>query len=188
VAPSLLFVLETAAGLTGALVFARAAAFKLRDVEAFADALAGYRILPIGLVGAAARILPVIEATCALALVAPWTRTAGGLAAAGLLVGFALAMAVNLLRGRREIDCGCGDPARRQPLAWSLVGRNLGLAAAIGACAMASGGSPSFVGWTLGAAAAAGVVLLLLCHETFSALPGRSGREAPPLLRLGDPA
>jgi Methylamine utilisation protein MauE len=184
----LLFVFEAAAALAGALLFARAAVFKLRDVEAFADTLAAYRILPIDLVEPVARILPALEAACALALLAPWTRSAGEFAAAGLLTVFALAMAVNLMRGRRDIDCGCGDPSRRQPLAWSLVTRNLTFAAALVACAFAPGGSLGFIGWLMAGAAAAGLMLLLLCHEAFSALPGRSGRAAPPLLRLGDPA
>jgi hypothetical protein len=183
-----LFAFETAAALAGALVFARAAAFKLRDVEAFADALAAYRILPIGLVEPGARALPIAEAACALALLAPPTRMAGETAAAILLIVFALAMGVNLLRGRREIDCGCGDPSRRQPLAWSLVVRDLAFATALGACALAPAGSQSLLGWLVGAAAAAGLTLLLLCHEAFSALPGRNGRAPPPLLRLGDPA
>ncbi|HEY1927036.1 MAG TPA: MauE/DoxX family redox-associated membrane protein [Caulobacteraceae bacterium] len=182
------FAFETAAALTGALVFARAAAFKLRDIEAFADALAAYRILPISLVEPGARALPVVEAACALALLAPPTRVAGETAAATLLTVFALAMGVNLLRGRREIDCGCGDPSRRQPLAWSLVARNLAFAAALCACALAPVASQSLLGWLVGGASASGLMLLLLCHEAFSALPGRNGRAPPPLLRLGDPA
>jgi len=183
-----LFTLETAIALTGALVFARAAAFKLRDVEAFADALAAYRILPVGFVEAAARALPVAELGCTLALLAPPTRAAGEVAAAALLTLFALAMGANLLRGRREIDCGCGDPSRRQPLAWGLVIRNLVFAGALVASALAPAGSGSLTGWVVGAAAAAGLMLLMLCHEAFSALPARDRRGAPPLLRLGDPA
>ena len=183
-----LFTLDTAAALTGALVFARAAAFKLRDVEAFADALAAYRILPIGTVEPAALALPIVEAACALALVAPATRVAGEVTAAVLLVVFALAVGLNLLRGRREIDCGCGDPSRRQPLAWSLVIRNLAFAAALVACALFPSGSGSVAGWLIGGASAVGLLLLMLCHETFSALPPRDGRVSPPLLRLGDPA
>ena len=183
-----LFTLETAAALTGALVFARAAAFKLRDVQAFADALAGYRMLPIGLVEPAARVLPAIEIASALALLAPQTRVVGEFVAASLLIVFALAIGVNLLRGRREIDCGCGDPSRRQPLAWSLVVRNVAFAGTLAACALAPSGHQSLLGWLVGAAAAAGLMLLMLCHEAFSALPPRGRPGSAPLLRLGDPA
>jgi Methylamine utilisation protein MauE len=37
-------------------------------------------------------------------------------------------MAINLLRGRNDIDCGCGGAAH--PLSWGLVVRNVVLAAA----------------------------------------------------------
>jgi hypothetical protein len=41
------------------------------------------------------------------------------------------ALAVNLLRGRRQIDCGCGlsgAAGGEQPLSWWLVARNVVLA------------------------------------------------------------
>jgi hypothetical protein len=53
----------------------------------------------------------------------------GIVAAAMLLVVYAVAIGVNLLRGRRDIDCGCAGPASRRPIAWSLVARNVVLAA-----------------------------------------------------------
>jgi hypothetical protein len=37
-------------------------------------------------------------------------------------------MAINLLRGRHDIDCGCGGASH--PLSWGLVARNVVLAAA----------------------------------------------------------
>jgi len=46
--------------------------------------------------------------------------------AAGLLGLYALAMAINLFRGRNHIDCGCSGPSdRTQIISWSLVKRNL---------------------------------------------------------------
>jgi hypothetical protein len=45
-----------------------------------------------------------------------------------VLTAYALAMATNLLRGRVDIDCGC-TPGRKQLLSWSLVVRNMILAA-----------------------------------------------------------
>jgi hypothetical protein len=44
------------------------------------------------------------------------------------LLLFALAMGVNLRRGRRHIDCGCFQSALRQTLSWTLVARNVVLA------------------------------------------------------------
>jgi hypothetical protein len=41
-------------------------------------------------------------------ILVPATRSAAAVVAAVLLSVYALAMAVNMLRGRADIDCGCG--------------------------------------------------------------------------------
>jgi len=41
---------------------------------------------------------------------------------------YAGAIALNLSRGRRELDCGCAGPADRRPIAWWMVWRNAILA------------------------------------------------------------
>ncbi|WP_328799163.1 MauE/DoxX family redox-associated membrane protein, partial [Sandarakinorhabdus rubra] len=53
------------------------------------------------------------------------------LAAIALLLTFAAAMAINIGRGRRHIDCGCGHAGLRQQLGWGKVLRNVGLALAL---------------------------------------------------------
>jgi hypothetical protein len=45
-----------------------------------------------------------------------------------LLVLYAIAMAINLARGRRHIDCGCAGPAARRSISGRLVARNVILA------------------------------------------------------------
>jgi hypothetical protein len=40
---------------------------------------------------------------------------------------FAAAMAINIWRGRRHIDCGCFQSALKQTLSWTLLARNAGL-------------------------------------------------------------
>ena len=105
-----------------ALILIGAAWHKFAEPSAFLSALAGYRLVPEALLGAAALIAPVIEAALALGLLIPVTRTTA-LAGAALLLGtYGGAMAVNLLRGRSYIDCGCGGAAH--PLSWGLVARN----------------------------------------------------------------
>jgi hypothetical protein len=47
--------------------------------------------------------------------------------ALALLATYTLAIAANLARGRRDIDCGCFGPAARQPLSAALVARNAAL-------------------------------------------------------------
>ena len=120
------------ARLALAAVFAMAAFAKLRALDEFVGVVHNYRILPERLARPVAYALPPLEAAIAVALLLEATRRAGAVAAAGLLALFALAMAVNLARGRVEIDCGCFAATLRQRISWALVGRNLvliGLAA-----------------------------------------------------------
>lgn len=115
------------------LVFLQAAFAKLQHRELLSGVIANYRLLPAGLVGPAALLLPPAELAvgAALLLAGHWLAAA---AAAVLLVAFAAAMGINITRGRREIDCGCGRSQLRQPLSWLLVGRNLALAALLVPC------------------------------------------------------
>lgn len=123
--PGLLLGDPAAAGIVVgalALILGGAAWHKLSEPAAFLSALAGYRLVPEALLGAVARIVPVVEAALALGLLIPLTRTVALAGAALLIASYAGAMAVNLLRGRSYIDCGCGGAAH--PLSWGLVARN----------------------------------------------------------------
>jgi hypothetical protein len=84
----------------------------------------------------------------------------GAWLAALLLSGFAAAIAINLARGRKAIDCGCFQSALRQPLRIVLVARNLLLVAAILPLVESSAPDPSVLQWLDGLAA--GVVLFVL--------------------------
>ncbi len=151
----------TAAALALAVLLAMAAAHKLRAPARFAGQLAGYALLPAALVPAAARLLALVEALLALALLWPSTRAPAALATAALLVLYAGAMALNLARGRRDIDCGCAGPGLERPLGGALLVRNallaaLALLAAAEPLARALGGFDLFV---IVAAAAAALFL-----------------------------
>jgi hypothetical protein len=49
------------------------------------------------------------------------------------LLAYAVAIAVNLSRGRRDLACGCGGPDDRRPIAPWMVGRNVLLACLLAA-------------------------------------------------------
>jgi hypothetical protein len=115
-----------------ALVFAQAAWHKLRDLRAFAAAAAAYELLPAALAPLAATQLAVAELVLVGVLLLPPLRAGAALAALALLALYSAAIAINLARGRREIDCGCTGPALRQPLSGWLLARN----AALGALAL----------------------------------------------------
>jgi uncharacterized membrane protein YphA (DoxX/SURF4 family) len=122
-----------------ALIFLTAAYGKLRHGAAFQGVIANYRLLPEALVAPVAYLLPPVEALLGtgllLGLGSPWPEAA----AASLLVLFAVAMGINIGRGRRHIDCGCFQSALKQSLSWKLVVRNIVLSLLLGVAALARG-------------------------------------------------
>ena len=97
-----------AARLAVAGLFLAACIAKIRNPEAFALAVSRYRILPAEFVNLVALILPWIELTAGLAVLAAPARlrAAGALIIAGMLTVFTIAISLNLLRGI-EASCGC---------------------------------------------------------------------------------
>jgi uncharacterized membrane protein YphA (DoxX/SURF4 family) len=141
------------------LIFLQAGVQKARHLAEFNGVVLNYRILPRRLAPVVSALLPAVEIGVAVALfagVTPWAE-----AAAAVLLGvFAWAMAVNVKRGRRDIDCGCFQSTLRQVIGWSTVVRNLGLIALVGAAAAAPAQSLPIAG--VAQALAAGLVLFVL--------------------------
>ena len=106
------------------LLFGLSVLHKLRDFGGFSRQLADYRLLPETLVAPAAMMVVGIELAISLGLLIPGARTLAAMVAAGLLAVYALAIGINLARGRRNIDCGCSGPALRQTLSEGLLVRN----------------------------------------------------------------
>lgn len=112
-------------GLT--CLWLRTASHKLGSFRHFAATVSGYRLLPEFLTGIGATFIVAAEATAGVGVLLPAVRTLALAGSAALLASYAVAIAINLLRGRRDIDCGCTGPAFRQPLSGWLVARNLAL-------------------------------------------------------------
>ncbi|MCP4003923.1 MAG: methylamine utilization protein MauE [bacterium] len=106
-----------------ALLFGAAARHKLSDPRAFLATLRDYRIVPASLVKISALVIAASEIAAIGLLLLPGLGL-GPLLAIGLLAVYSLAIALNLLRGRRHIDCGCLGPAHRQELSGWLLVRN----------------------------------------------------------------
>jgi hypothetical protein len=117
-----------------ALLFASAALHKLRDLAGFAELFAAYRVLPAARY--LALLVPFTEALVACGLLLPRSRSAAALVGSCLLLAYAAAIALNLMRGRRELSCGCGGPDERRPIALWMVTRNLLLALLLAAAAL----------------------------------------------------
>ena len=109
------------------LLFLSSGMQKLRHPRVFRSALSEYRLLPGFLVSWVAALVVVAELVAGFGVFVPDARAYAILAIAVLLLVYTMAIGINLLRGRRDIDCGCGGPARRQTLSSWLVVRNLTL-------------------------------------------------------------
>ncbi|HYB98406.1 MAG TPA: MauE/DoxX family redox-associated membrane protein [Candidatus Limnocylindrales bacterium] len=112
-----------------AVLLAAAALHKLRDVARFRLTLQSYDVLPAPFLNVAAWLLLAAEAAAAAWLMSGLAAGAAGAAVAALMLTYAVAIAINLRRGRTDIDCGCAGPAARIPLSAALVVRNILVAA-----------------------------------------------------------
>jgi hypothetical protein len=121
------------------VLFVWSASHKLREVAAFRTALADYQLVPARWLGSTAGLLMAAELYIAVGLWFPGCAVSAACAAAGLLTIYAAAIGINLLRGRRDLDCGCAGFAQHQPLRAALVTRNAVLAAAALASALPAG-------------------------------------------------
>jgi len=110
------------------LLFGAAAAHKLRAVGEFSQTLAQYQLLPAGFIRIAGPALGLMELAVCLGLPWPALRPVGAAAGVVLLLMYSAAITINLARGRRDLDCGCGGFGRRTPIGSWMVVRNLSLA------------------------------------------------------------
>lgn len=112
------------AGAATATIFLGSAAMKFWQPMEFRGAVENYRLVPEAMAGALAWIVPALELAGALGLMVAATRGAAALLLLSLIAGFTSAIALNLVRGRRDLDCGCFGPLLRQPLSGWLLARN----------------------------------------------------------------
>jgi hypothetical protein len=109
------------------------------------------------------------------ALVMPEVSFSAALASIALLAVFAAAMAINLLRGRSAIDCGCGQSFLAQTLSWTLVVRN-GVLAALLLPSLIAAGPVALSVALAGAGAGFAFFLLYLLLNALAALPRPEAR------------
>lgn len=139
----LIFVLLLRGGL--AALFMAAATAKLQRFARFVRTVGMYRLVPDHAVRAVAYGVIGLELALALMLLAGVEVRAALYASAATLFGFAVAIAVNLIRGR-SFDCGCAVLEPTSAISWTHVIAN------------ASGASISVAGSLLEPAVAAPIV------------------------------
>jgi hypothetical protein len=117
---------------------------KLRDRESGLAAVQGYRLLPRVVERFVALALPYIEILLGVLLIAGLGAPVVPAAATVLFLVFFAALSINLLRGRRELDCGCFGFLRTQGsvprITWFHAGRALALAVLAAALPLIPGG------------------------------------------------
>ena len=157
-----------------ALILFSAAWHKFSELDIFAGALDAYQLLPSVAVMPIARLLPCVEVAIALLVLVPATRHFGLVAFAGLIAIYAVAIAVNLARGRHQVDCGCGGDVHL--LSWGLVLRNALLAGI--ALAMSGPSVARPYEWLDAVTLIVGVLALYGSYLTFDELLRQFGRIA----------
>lgn len=178
--PTLDPVIVLAARYALALLFLTAALGKLRHSSYFRGNLREYELLPGSLVPLVASTIPLVELAIAAAALNPGMAPAAMVAAGGLLGLYALAMAINLMRGRRDIDCGCTGPAMRQTLNGWLVMRNGALIAValVGAATPVARGLGPIDFFVCGFAIAGGAILYAAVNQLSANAPHLDAMDA----------
>lgn len=124
---------------------------KLRNLWIFEAAVSGYDLLPHWLWRPFALAYPVLELAAGVLLLVPLTRVPGVVATLAVLLLATGAVVVSLLRGKTEIDCGCGGLSNSYSgLSWWLVVRNaclIVLAFSILLIADGTGGQEFSINW-----------------------------------------
>lgn len=144
-------------GFIGVL-FLAAALHKLQDPMLFYAQVDAYRLLPTSWSWWLSKFLPWLEILLVVLMFVPVTAHMAAWVAAALLFIYGAAIAVNVVRGRDDLDCGCGGPSVR--ISWKLVARNVLMALAIGTAPFyqfAAGRT-----WDIAVAAGCGIVIWMV--------------------------
>lgn len=162
-------VVDATIRLAFALLLGLAAIGKARGFTEFRFIVADYRVVPASMAPAAALALIAVEAFLAVMWVAGTTGAIVGAATACLLGFYGAAIALNLLRGRVFISCGCGfGRTGGAQLSWWLVARNAALVVLAFAASWLDAGARS-MGlldyFTVSMALAATVLLYAVFHQ-----------------------
>lgn len=97
---------------------------KLSDLSAFEHSLEAYDLAPRAMLPVLGGLLPILELALAAGLLIAPTRPAAGALGAFLLSGYGVAIALNLHRGRRDLDCGCMGFGAQSRISSALLWRN----------------------------------------------------------------
>ncbi len=147
-----------------------------RGLARFASAIDAYRLLPPGAGRAAAPFLIAAETGAAIGLFVSPFRVEAALTAAALFAVYGAAIAVNLARGRRDIDCGCTFGGGDAPISAGLVLRNAALALA--SFAAAAPPAARLLGWIDLVSIAAAALAAAALYAGFEAVNANAAKAS----------
>ena len=110
------------------LLFLVAALHKLRDLRRFREVFAAYQLMPLTAGRLLAPVVPALELAVAVGLLFDDLRAPALRIGVALMLAYGAGIAINLARGRRDLDCGCAGPNDRRPIAAWMIWRNVGIA------------------------------------------------------------
>ncbi len=110
-----------------AALFLFSSIHKIRDQRSFYNTVLSYRLLPTYAIRPFSLLLPWVELALSILLIVGWnTKLVGWIT--GTLYGlFFMALSVNLIRRRKELDCGCFGAKKKHKITIGLVFRDVGL-------------------------------------------------------------
>ncbi len=117
-------IIELGASFALSYIFLHAAWVKISDLDHFMEVLRNYEVLPSRNVRLSARVIPALELLVGIGLLAAVTRQFAASWALVLLGIYTLVIGLNIKRGRRDLDCGCGGVGQQHRLTEWLYVRN----------------------------------------------------------------
>ena len=105
-------------------LFVTAGCHKLFNRKDLSRTISDYRLLPLAWSRGLARLLPIVELAAGTGLLIPFLHTMAAAVVCLLLFSYTTAIAVNIMRGRRDLDCGCAGPGQEQFVGAGLLVRN----------------------------------------------------------------
>ena len=100
---------------------------KIRDQRGFYNIVRSYRLLPAFAIKPFSFLLPWVELLLSILLVVGWNTKPVGWITGALYGAFTVALSVNLIRGRKDLDCGCFGAKEKHKITIGLVFRDVGL-------------------------------------------------------------
>ncbi|MDD5371595.1 MAG: hypothetical protein PHQ40_21150 [Anaerolineaceae bacterium] len=111
-----------------AILFLTSSVSKTRNPHAFMKAVYAYHLLPPSAIRPFAVSLILIELILGITLILGWESSLAAGISVLLFVAFAVAIWINLLRGRENLSCGCFGEKNSGIISPWLVGRDILLA------------------------------------------------------------